>query len=167
MPKQATVVTSNGEEASLNYQVKRLELNEKSPLIGYYFDGEEHLVYDKRSSWIYRLQGFIVAAVISLACFLVVDYLSEEKAKIKNISAPIEVHNEQLSQIDDQNPESLTGNSENSAEFVNNQQDTQDIIKDFNETSEAAENDTNTNSYAQAIDYLDNNKTWKREEMEP
>ena len=166
MPKQATVVTSNGEEASLNYQVKRLELNEKSPLIGYYFDGEEHLVYDKRSSWIYRLQGFIVAAVISLACFLVVDYLSEEKAKIKNISAPIEVHNEQLSQIDDQNPESLTGNSENSAEFVNNQQDTQDIIKDFNETSEAAENDTNTNSYAQAIDYLDNNKTWKREEME-
>ena len=164
--KQAIIVTSNGEEASLNYQVRGLEHNEKSPLIGYRFDGEEHLVYDKRSSWIYRLQGFIVAAVISLACFLVVVYLSEEKAKIKKTSTPIEAHNEQLSQIDDQNPESVTGNSDNSAEFVNNQQDTQDIIKDSNETSEAADNDVNTFSYTQAIDYLDNNKTWKREEMD-
>lgn len=169
--KNATVIDSNGEKASLDYQVKGIAMKDASPLKGYYFDSHEQLVYDTRRPWVLRLQGFAVAAIAALISLLAVyllptlkkepgtqQHVNTEQAEPPRTTAAAPAAGTQQA---NEQPSTTSEQAPASEQAIANDQQLPAI-----ETPAGTTGDANNMGYEQALAYLEGNTVWKRSEME-
>ena len=153
--KKVKIIIQDGSEADLDYKVKRSSKDNGSPIKGYIFDRHERLVYDSFRPNKYRIQGFLGAAAIAIICLLFIwNYYKNGSIQQSMESYPASQSPEQpysdyqyvdQAELTDVNEPQTQYNEEAQSEEINNKTDY---------------------TYEQAIEYLDDNKVWKRSEME-
>lgn len=153
--KIVKLVTQNGSEANLDYEVKRSTKDNDSPIKGYVFDKHGRLVYDSFRPNKYRIQGFLGSAVIAIVCLLFIwNYYKNEN-----------IHQSVKSYSVSQSPKYPYSD----CQFVD-QAELPDVNESQTQNIEETQSEETSNmqefTYEQAIDYLDGNKVWKRSEME-
>ena len=154
--KKIKIITRDGSEADLEFKAISANKNNDSPLKGFILDREGKLIYDSLRPIKYRIQGFLGAAAISIICMLFIWSLQKNES---NQQLPVEPYS--VGQVSDQrdidsqfaDQTKLTDVSEYQTQAINEY--------------ESEENNNKTEyTYEQAIKYLDDNKVWKRSEME-
>lgn len=153
--KTVKIVTQDGSEADLDYQVKCSTKDNDSPIKGYVFDRHGRLVYDSFRPNKYRIQGFLGSAAIAIACLLFIWIYYKNES----------IHQSAKSYSAIQSPE----HPYSDCQFVD-QAELPDVNESQTQNIEEAQSEETSNmqefTYEQAIEYLDDNKVWKRSEME-
>ena len=152
--RSAKIITQNGEVGKIEYCEKGDSKKGESPIKDYYFKTNGDLVYESHKPWIYRLQGVLATVAMVLLYLLITMILPSENKKQENTAKtyPAQISNSQ------DLPSSGTASIE---QADNNSQ----IVQNESTQAETIGNDVNY-SHEQAIYYLDNNLSWKRNEME-
>ena len=145
----------NGEIADMTLVSKHIPNNKKGPLKGYDYELDTgNLVYDTYRIWIHRTQGLFAGLMIALLCWGISDIISSGNGEQTKV-ATTDYSNQQdkstcespdCQQLDDN--EAIKGDTTDTT--VN--QSLSDLDEEFSEKD--------------AIDYLDKNKYWNRDEME-
>lgn len=152
--KSTTIITQNGEVGKIEYCEKDGSKKGESPIKDYYFKTNGNLVYESHKPWLYRLQGVLATvAVVLLYMFITMIFPSENKKQQSTTKTP-------PSQISDSQNLPSAGTASTEQTDKNTQ-----IVQNESTPTETIDNDVNY-SHEQAIYYLDNNPSWKRNEME-
>lgn len=159
--KSAIVIDSNGEEATLSYEMKVMD-KDSTPLKGYIFNSRGELQYDTLRSWILRLQGFCFTLVLALVCWLGYSLVTDQlKNKVENKQLLSKELHDGLGTPDTCSPPQKSTTTESTSL---NEQPKADVLPQTGVQIHST--DIDNQDFNQAIAYLEGNKVWKRSEME-
>lgn len=149
----------NGETAEMTLVSKYIPNHKNGPLMGYSYDPRTgNLAYDTGRVWAHRAQGLLAGLLLMGLCWGISAIVHSAKSKKQQ---QIEMINTPTNQVTDtlQSSSQQAGTTEGSA-----QQTTAEGAVAGSSTANPAA--TDEFSLQHAIDYLDNNAVWNRDEME-
>lgn len=149
----------NGQVAEMTLVSKYIPNHRNGPLMGYYYDSRtDNLAYDTIRVWAHRAQGLLAGLLLMGLCWGISTIVHSAKSKKQQ---QIETINTPTNQVTDtlQSSSQQAGTTEGSA-----QQTTAEGAAAGSSTANPAA--TDEFSLQHAIDYLDNNAVWNRDEME-